>query len=155
MKLFPEEKAAIVDALNDTSHGVFLDPAAAWLWKGHYLAALRLDPDKMNLPGLRAARQHWRDQALADPSALLVRLGPELPCELHPAKVRIVILDEENPVRFDLNTVQPGILRLIPGVSETEIAALLAARGRRPFTGRDDFQARAGLLPATLAALKF
>jgi DNA uptake protein ComE-like DNA-binding protein len=58
-------------------------------------------------------------------------------------------------VRFDVNTVQTGILRLIPGIGETEIDALLAARTGRPFSGRDDFQKRAGLKPASLEALKF
>jgi type II secretion system (T2SS) protein K len=58
-------------------------------------------------------------------------------------------------VKFDVNTVQPGIMRLIPGITEGEIAAWLATRGAAPFKSRDDFQARAGLKPAPLAALKF
>jgi hypothetical protein len=155
MKLFPEEKAAIVEALDDTSHGVFVDPAAARLWREHYLAALRLDVGGLNREGLAEARRHWREQVLADPAVLLSRLGPEVPCELPAAKVRLVAFDEEAAVRFDVNTVQTGILRLIPGIGETEIDALLAARTGRPFSGRDDFQKRAGLKPASLAALKF
>src|ERR1017187_2641154 len=55
MKQFPEEKTAIVDALNDTSHGVFVDPAALGLWKDHYLGALQLDGAKMNMQGMMAA----------------------------------------------------------------------------------------------------
>lgn len=155
MKLFPEEKAAIVDALNDTSHGVFVEPAAASLWKEHYLAALRLDMGKMNTQGLTAARKRWREQVLSDPAVLFSRLGPEVPCELPAAKVRIAVFGEEMTVRFDINTVQPGILRLIPGIGESEIGAWLAARAAKPFAGREDFQARAGLRPASLAALKF
>jgi predicted nucleic acid-binding OB-fold protein len=104
---------------------------------------------------LAEARRHWREQVLADPAVLLSRLGPEVPCELPAAKVRLVAFDEEAAVRFDVNTVQTGILRLIPGIGETEIDALLAARTGRPFSGRDDFQKRAGLKPASLAALKF
>jgi len=155
MKLFPEEKAAIVDALNDTSHGVFIDPSAASLWKEHYLAALRLDVEKMNLPALLAARKRWREQVLADPAILRSRLGPEVACELPTVKVRLAALGAESTVRFDLNTVQPGIVRLIPGIGEAEVAQWLAARSAKPFTGREDFQARVGLRPATLAALKF
>jgi hypothetical protein len=155
MKLFPEEKAAIVDALDDTSHGVFVDPAAASLWREHYLAALRLDVGGLNLEGLAAARKRWREQVLADPAVLLSRLGPEVACELPSARVRLAAFDEEAAVGFDVNTVQTGILRLIPGIGEAEIGALLAARNAGPFTGRDDFQKRAGLRPESLAALKF
>jgi hypothetical protein len=155
MKLFPAEKAAIVDALDDTSHGVFVDAAAASLWREHYLAALRLDVGRLNREGLAAARKRWREQVLADPAVLLSRLGPEVPCELPAVKVRLAAFDEEAPVRFDVNTVQAGILRLIPGIGEAEIGALLGARTARPFTGGDDFQKRAGLKPASLAALKF
>ena len=152
--LFPEEKAVITDALNDTSHGVFVDPAAAGLWKEHYLAALRLDPAKMDVPALVAARKRWREQALADPGILRSRLGPEIPCGLPSAKVRIVALGEETAVKFDVNTVQPGILRLIPGITEAEVTAWLAARSAKPFASREDFAARSGLRPASLAALK-
>ena len=70
-------------------------------------------------------------------------------------RVRIAAFGEEMPVRFDVNTGQPGILRLIPGISETEIGSWLGARSAKPFTGRADFQARAGLRPAILAAPKF
>ncbi|MGP8246324.1 MAG: hypothetical protein ACLQVN_17620 [Bryobacteraceae bacterium] len=155
MKLFPAEKAAIADALNDTSHGVFVDPGAASLWSEHYLAALRLDVKGMNLEGLDRARKRWREQVLADPAVLLSRLGPEIPCELASTKVRLVALDEEAAVRFDVNTVQAGILRMIPGIGEAEISAWLAARNTKPFTGQKDFEERAGLKPASLAALKF
>ena len=155
MKLFPEEKTAIVEALNDTSHGVFVAPAAASLWREHYLAALRLDVGGLNVNGLVSARKRWRDEVLADPPVLLSRIGPEIPCELPSAKVRIAAFEEETPVRFDVNTVQAGILRLIPGISEGEIGAWLAARGAKPFTGREDFEQRARLKAASLAALKF
>jgi hypothetical protein len=155
MNLFPEEKAAIVDALNDTSHGVFVEPAAASLWNEHYLAALRLDIGKMNLQGLAAARKRWREQVLSDPAVLLSRLGPEVACDLPAVKVRIAAFGGEMTVRFDINTVQSGILRLIPGISEAEIGAWLAARRAKSFAGREDFQTRAGLRPASLAALKF
>ncbi|MGA2120349.1 MAG: hypothetical protein ABSH56_37205 [Bryobacteraceae bacterium] len=134
MKLFPEEKTEIVNALDDTSHGVFVDPAAARLWRGHYLSALRLDVVGLNRAGLAEARRRWREQVLADPAVLLSRLGPEVPCELPSAKVRLAAFDEEAAVRFDVNTVQSGILRLIPGIGEAEIDAVLAARTVMPFS---------------------
>jgi hypothetical protein len=155
MKQFPEERTAIVDALNDTSHGVFVDPAAPALWKEHYLAALQLDAAKMNVQGIMAARKRWREQVLADPGVLLSRLGPELPCELPARKVRIAALGGDMTVRFDLNTVQPGILRLIPGITEDEVSRWLAERVRTPFATPDDFRARRILGAGKLAALHF
>jgi len=155
MKLFPEEQAALVDALNDTSHGMFADPAAATLWKEHYLAALRLDPEKMNIAALTAARKRWREQVLADPSVLLAHVGPELPCELPSVQVRIVAFPQGSAVKFDLNTVQAGILRMIPGITEADVTRWLAARATAPFTSRDDFARRSGLTAPVLAALKF
>jgi hypothetical protein len=155
VKLFPEEKAAIVDALNDTSHGVFVDPEAAALWKKHYLAALTLDVENLNLKGLTAARKGWREQVFADPAVLFSRLGPEIACELPGAKIHIAAFGEDLPVSFDANTVQPGVLRLVPGISEGEITALLAARTAKPFATAADFQARSGLKPPTLASLKY
>jgi hypothetical protein len=154
-RLFPEEKTAIVDALNDTSHGVFLDPKAAALWKQHYLAALQLDQPAMNSPAILAARKRWRNQTLTDAAVLLSRLGPELSCELPSAKVRIAMLGKETAVRFDLNTVQPGILRLILGITESEVASCLAARNEKPFADPEDFRVRSGLKPGTLRALEF
>jgi hypothetical protein len=155
MKQFPDEKTAIVDALNDTSHGVFVDPAALGLWRDHYLAALEIDVAKLNREGIAVARKRWREQVLADSGALLSRLGPELPCELPSRKVRIAAFGEESTVRFDLNTVQPGIMRLIPGIAEEEVSHWLAERVRAPFATPDDFRARQILAPAKLAALHF
>ena len=152
MKLFPDEKAAIVDALNDTSHGVFVDPAAAAMWREHYLAALRLDVAKLNIKDLTAGRKRWREQVLADPSILRSRLGPEIVCEIPGVKVRIAAFEEDATVSFDVNTAQPGIMRLIPGISENEISAWQSAR---PFRSADDFRARGGSKASTLAALKF
>jgi len=153
IKLFPDEKTAVVDALNDTSHGVFVDAAAASLWREHYLAALRLDQEKMNVPALVAARKHWREQVLADPGVLLSRLGPEIPCEVPSAKVRLVMFGDPLTLRFDVNTVQPGIMRLLPRITQPEIDAWLAARQTKPFTSMADFQSRAGL-KSSLGAIR-
>ncbi len=79
MRLFPEERTAIVDALNELSHGVFVDSEAAGLWRAHYLASLL--------------------QALADPKSLLSRIGPEIVYKAPQVKVCL---------RFDVNTGQEG-----------------------------------------------
>jgi len=154
MKQFPDEKAAIVDALNDLSHGVFVDPEAAKLWREHYLATLRLDQKGMNISGITAVRKVWRNAVLVDPKILYSRLGPEILCALPGTKVRLVAFEQDEPVRFDLNTVQPGILRLIPGITEPEVAAWLAQRAEKPFESPDDFRSRGVVRASTLAALK-
>ena len=152
MKQFPEQKAAFADALNELSHGVFVDAGAATLWRDHYLATLRLDQKNMNQQGIAAARQKWHDQVVADPQVLYSRLGPEIPCSVPGTKVRLEAFGEDSPVQFDVNTVQPGILRIIPGITADEVSSWI---GQRPFAGVDEFKRRAGLRAATLTALKF
>ena len=155
MKQFPEQKAAMADAINDLSHGVFVDADAARLWKEHYLATLSLDQNNMNLAAITAARKRWRDAVVADPQVLYSQLGPEIACTVPGTKVRLVAFGEASPVLFDLNTAPAGILRLVPGITESEVAGWIEQRGKKPFASAEDFKARAGLRPGTLAALKF
>jgi hypothetical protein len=115
MKLFPEEKAALVDALNDLSHGVFVDPDAAALWRGHYLGALRLDRKGMNLDAPLAARKRWREQVSARPEILLSLLKPQVRCEVKSVEVKIEAFGEGSPLLFDVNTAPDQILRLAGG----------------------------------------
>jgi hypothetical protein len=154
MRQFPGQKTEMVDVLNDLSHGVFVDPGAAALWKDHYLAALRLDQAAFNIEAIAARRKEWRQRVLENPRVLFSRLGPEIRCTVPGTKVRLVALGSESPVVFDANTVQPGILRLVPGITEPEIASWLTQRSRTPFAGPADFHARAGLRPETLAAIQ-
>lgn len=154
MKQFPEQKTAMADAVNDLSHGVFVDADAARLWKGHYLAALGLDQNGMNVAGIMAARKKWREAVVAEPQVMNSRLGPEIPCTVPAVKVHVAAFGGESPVLFDLNTVPAGILRLVPGISEAEVAGWIEQRGKNPFASVEDFRARAGLRPATMAALK-
>ena len=152
MKSFPDEKVALADALNDLSHGVFVDSGAAALWRDHYMATLRLDKKNMNQQGIAAARKKWREQVVADPRILYSQLGPEIPCSLPGTKVRLEAFGEDSPVQFDINTVQAAIVRTIPGIAADEVSNWMS---RRPFAGAEDFRRRAGLRDATLAALKF
>jgi len=154
MRLFPEERAGIVDALNDLSHGVFVDPGAGALWREHYLASLRLDLAHLNRDAINAARKRWREQVLADPQILFSRIGPEIVCTVPAVTVRLLAFGEDAPLRFDVNTVQEGILRLVPGIAEDEIARFAAERARAPFASAEDFRRRVGLRAATLAGLK-
>jgi hypothetical protein len=150
MKQWPNEKTALADALNDLSHGVLVDPAAANLWRDHYLATLRLDQKNMNMAGITAARKKWREAVLADPQVLFSRLGPEIPSSIPGTKVRLEAFGEDSPVRFDVNTVQAAIIRMVPGIASDEVSNWIA---RRPFAGEEDFRRRAGLSAATLVAL--
>jgi len=155
MKMFPDERAAIVDLLNDLSHGVFVDPAARLQWRDHYLAALQLDRSHLNVEAITAARKRWREQVVAEPRALLSRVGPQLACTVPSRKINIAIFGEPSPVRFDINTAPPGILRLIPGIQEDEVTRWIAERDRKPFQSVDDFRSRVHLGSATGSALKF
>jgi hypothetical protein len=155
MKQYPAEKQAITDALNDTSHGVFVDSEAANLWRRHYLAALRLDVAKMNSPEINDARKRWRAAVLSDPDVLLAHIGPQVYCELIGPKVKLEAFPGDLRVEVDANTVQTGILRLIPGITEDEIARWLAERARKPFTGAEDFRSRGIVSADRLKTLNF
>ncbi len=154
VKLFPDQKAAIVDSLNDLSHGVFVDPSAAALWREHYLATLRLDQQKMNIQAINGARKKWRVQVLENPKILYSRLGPEIPCAVPGTKVRLEAFGEDALVRFDLNTAPAAILRLIPGITDAEVAGWGAQRNERPFRSVDDFRSRGFLRQSVLDAVK-
>jgi len=155
MKLFPAEKQAIVDALNDTSHGVFVDSAAAAMWRQQYLASLRLDIAKMDPAEINAARKRWRTLVMADPDVLLSRIGPQVYCEIIGPKIKLEAFPGDLRVEVDANTVQAGIMRLIPGITEEEIAKWLAERTRKPFTAGEDFRSRGIVSPERLKALNF
>ena len=153
MRLYPGERAAIVDALNDLSHGVFVDPGAGALWREHYMASLRLDLEHLNRDAINAARKRWRELVMADPQVLHSRIAPEIVCTVPAVIVRLVAFGENAPLRFDANTVQEGVLRLVPGITDEEIARFAAERARLPFANADDFRRRAALRAATLTQL--
>lgn len=155
MKQFPDDRTARADALNDLSHGVFVDPEAERIWKSHYMAALSLDKKNMDIAGINERRLKWRAEVLMNPQVLFSQLGPELPCTLPGTKVRLAAFGEDSPVIFDINTAPAGILRLVPGIDETEVGSWRDQRSKKPFASYEDFKVRAGLRPATLAALQF
>jgi hypothetical protein len=155
MHLFPEDRTAMADALNDLSHGVFVDPAAAAMWREHYLAALRLDLAGLKRDAMQAARKRWRELVLADSRVLFSRLGPQLPAAAPAVSVRLAAFGESAPLRFDLNTAQEGVLRLIPGITDGEVARWLGERAKKPFAGAADFRERVKLSGAALAGMKF
>ena len=154
-RLFPAEAGEIYDVLLDLSHDVFVDSSAAALWRTHYLGALRVDLAERNNARLESSRQHWRDTVSRNPRVLYSRLGPQLRAELRTATVTLVAMGETKPVSFDVNTVEEGVIRVMPKITDAEVAAWLTARESRVFSDPTDFRARSGLRTVTLASLRF
>lgn len=155
MKLFPDEKGLVVDALNDLSHGVFVDADARRQWHEHYLAALQIDRKQMNLESIAAARKRWREQVLANPEILFSRLGSEIACTVPKQKIKIAVFGEEAPLLFDVNTAPAGILRLAPGITEDEVKGWTTERERKPFQSVKDFRERVRLSANVASGLTF
>jgi len=155
VRLYPDEAGDILDVLLDLSHGVFVDPEAAQLWREHYLAALRLDLPVVRGDAVEQARGRWREAALKDPKLLYSRLGPQIPCKVGEVQVLLVAFGRSMPLAFDLNTVQEGIMRMIPGISDAEVMRWLDQRQQKPFAGVDDFKQRVALSAECAARLSF
>lgn len=152
---FPSEATEVIDVLLDLSHGVFVDREAANLWRDHYLGALRLDLAERHNEKLEAARGRWRAEVLQDSKALHRNLGPQIRVEVAGPTVTLVAFGESAPLSFDLNTVEEGVLRLIPGITDAEVERWIRARGTRAFADVEDFRRRSGLRKETLARLAF
>lgn len=153
--LHPAEWAEILDVFLDLSRGVFVDGDAAAMWRAHYLAALSLDIAHLGRERIDGAREHWRGAIMANPKVLYSRLGPQLRCEVSERTVRLVGMESERPLSFDVNTAEEGVMRLVPAITEAEVASWLAQRVKAPFASVDDFRKRSGLSEKALAALKF
>lgn len=124
------------------------------MWREHYLASLRLDLANLNRDAINAARKRWREQVLADPRVLDSRIGPEIVCTVPAVSVRLIAFGEAAPLRFDVNTVQAGVMRLVPGIAEEEASRWIAERSRAPFASAADFRQRVRLQAEVAAGLK-
>ncbi len=154
-RLYPAEWREVVDVLLDLSRGVFVDPDAAAMWRAHYLAALGLDLAHLGRDRIEGARERWRSEVMANPKVLHSRLGPPLRCEITGRSVKLVGMGSERPLSFDVNTVEEGVMRMIPGITEAEVVSWSAQRAKAPFTGVEDFKTRSVLSPASLASFTF
>jgi predicted nucleic acid-binding OB-fold protein len=76
-------------------------------------------------------------------------------CELIGPKVKLEAFPGDLRVEVDANTVQTGILRLIPGITDEEISKWLAERTRKPFTSGADFRQRGIVSADRLKTLNF
>lgn len=150
----PEQRQETLAVVLDLSRGVFVDPAAAAMWRRHFQAALRQDLDELAIEAINAARNRWLAAALADPGILLSRLGPQIPCTVEAVTVSLPALQVHAPLCFDVNTAEEGTLRAVPGISEAEVTRWLAERERAPFASAADFRARVPLRPELAAHLR-
>jgi len=141
---FPDEADEIIDVLLDSSHGVFVDRGASALWRDHYLGALKVDLAERDNSRIESARKRWHEEAARDPRVLHRNIGPQIRAEVIGPIVRLVALEASKPVSFDINTVEPGVMRLVPGITEAEIASWLESRDARWFESAEDFSRRAG-----------
>ena len=153
VKRYPDEKEAVVDLLLDLSHGVFVDPNAPRVWRDYYLAALRLDLEKVRSGSVEALRKQWRETVLKDPAVLFSRLGPQIRCVVNGVQVGLVAFGRQQPLAFDINTAQKGVLRMIPGISDAEVSRWLDQRAQKPFASAADFRTRVALSEPAAAAL--
>ena len=143
--------------LFDLSHGVFFLKDAQVIWEGLYRAALKIDFPVIKKNGVALARKRKEAVAscLADTGCFKPFVGPVLKVTVKGVNVRLPRMMGGRPVplSFDLNTVQPGVLRLASDIKETEIQGFLRARNRRPFTTEADASVRSGFSVSVLRQL--
>jgi hypothetical protein len=151
---FPAERRETFSVLLDLSRGVLVDAEAVGLWHRHYLAALRQDLDHLEVDAINAARRRWLEATLANPTVLGSRLGPQLACAVPAVTVSLPGMGVHAPLGLDLNTAEEGVLRLLPGITDTEVTRWLTERRRAPFASADDFRQRVALRPEVLSAME-
>ncbi len=154
-RVSPADWGGVLDVFLDLSHGVFADANAAAIWRGHYLAALSLDLAHLDRERIDAARERWHAAAAAAPKVLYARLGPQLRCEVPGREVRLAGLDSVRPLSLDVNTAEEGVIRLVPGISDAEVASWRTQRALTPFASVADFRKRSGLSEKALSSLRF
>jgi hypothetical protein len=155
MQVYPAESSEVVDVLMDLSRGVFVDAAARRMWRDHYLGALRLDMAERNNEQLEAARKRWKASVMKDARLLYSLVGPQVYCEVPARSVLLVAFGQSAPLSFDVNTVEEGVIRLIPAITGAEVESWISARGERPFADAEDFKKRASLSAQTVSSMKF
>jgi hypothetical protein len=152
---YPDDAAEVIDVLLDLSHGVFVDRQAPLLWRAHYLGALRLDLKERENEEIFNARREWRAKVLKNPKILYSLLGPQVRCEIPDVTVRLIAFGDTVPLSFDVNTVEEGVMRMIPAITDTEVQHWKEARSRQAFADEADFRERSGLRQEALKAMVF
>ena len=142
---FPDEGKEVLDVFSDLSHGVFVDKNAAKLWRDHYLAALHLDIAETENKPIEKARTQWRSQVIADPKILYSLLGPQVAVKVPEQSILLIGFEESAPLSFDVNTVDEGIIQMVPEITLEQKQSWINQRTIKPFSDFEDFKKRSGL----------
>lgn len=142
---FPDEGKEVLDVFFDLSHGVFIDKNAAKLWRDHYLGSLHLDFGETENQLIETARKQWRSQVISNPKILYSVLGPQIPVEIREQSILLVGFEESAPLAFDVNTVEEGIIQMVPEISAEQKQTWVDQRNIKPFSNFEDFRKRSGL----------
>ena len=145
MTVYPEEGKEVSDALLDLSHGVFVDKNAAKLWRDHYLGSLRLDFAETENQALESARKQWRTLVSSNPKVLYALLGPQVAVEIPKVSILLIAFEEPAPLAFDVNTVEEGIIRMVPEISDKQKELWITERQKKPFSDFNAFKTRCNL----------
>lgn len=151
---FPDKKNEMVDLVLDLTHGVVVDENAAQLWRDHYNGVIRLDLAERKNEKIMMARKKWHDEAIANLNVLYRRIGPQIRCQIDSVSILLVAFGEAAPLIFDVNTVETGIIKLVPGISPSEVSKWIAERAKSPYRDITDFKQRSGLSQAMIAQMK-
>jgi hypothetical protein len=154
LKKYPDEGREVLDVFLDLSHGVFVDKNAAKLWHDHYLGALHLDIAEKENKAVEGARAQWRTQIIADPKILYSLLGPQVAVEIPEISILLVAFEESAPLAFDVNTVDEGIILMVPEITAEQKQSWMNQRTIKPFSDFEDFKKRSGLNEKTLQHIK-
>lgn len=151
---YPDEGKEVLDVFLDLSRGVFVDKNAPKLWRDHYLGALHLDIAEKENKAVESARAQWRTQVIADPKILYSLLGPQIPVELPEQSILLVAFEESAPLAFDVNTVEEGIIQMVPEITAEQKQSWMNQRVIKPFSDFEDFKQRSGLTEKVLQHFK-
>ena len=142
---YPEEGKEVLDVFLDLSHGVFVDKNAAKLWHDHYLGALHLDIAEKENKAVEEARKQWRAEVISNPKILYSLLGPQIAIEIPEQSILLVAFEESAPLAFDVNTVDEGIMQMVPEITAEQKQSWINQRSIKPFSDFGDFKKRSGL----------
>ena len=155
IKLYPKEAAETADVFSELTHGVFTDKKAHIIWREHYLKSLQLDLKERNNTEILNLLARWKKDIVNDPKILYSNLGPQIKCSVPGINIDLPAFKLSNALSFDINTVEEGIIKMIPQISDKEVSSFLNRRAEMPFSGVDDFKTRSGLNGKTLERLVF
>lgn len=155
MRLYPQEAPDIIEVLLELSHGAFIDPQASTIWRDHYLRALRLDMSERNNKSISDSLSSWHTDALDDPRVLYSCLGPQIRCAVPEDSVQLIAFGEPSVLSFDVNTVEEGIIRMIPQITDDQVRSWLEQRDKKPYIDVADFRNRSGQSETVMKHLKF